>query len=76
MSEINANAVDSLRIGIDCLLKERSYSTRKHAILTLFHSIELFLKERLSQENPILTYRDIDAKISEASATVGSRATR
>ncbi|MEI9930409.1 MAG: hypothetical protein WDM89_07605 [Rhizomicrobium sp.] len=58
MSDIYDNAVDSLLIGIDFFLQERSYSSRKHAILTLFHAIELFLKERLYQENPILIYRD------------------
>lgn len=71
MSEIYANAVDSLRIGIEFFLKERSYSSRKHAILTLFHSIELFLKEHLYRTNPILIYRNIDAKITEDSLTVG-----
>jgi len=73
VSEIYLNAVDSLRIGIDFFLKERSYSSRKHTILTLFHSIELFLKERLHQENRLLIYRDIDAKITEDSSTVGIR---
>lgn len=71
MSEIYQNAVDSLRIGIEFFLKERSYSSRKHAILTLFHSIELFLKEYLHQTNPILIYKNIDMKINEDSLTVG-----
>jgi len=52
-------------------LKEKDYSSRKHAILTLFHSIELFLKEYLYRINPILIYKNIDAKISEESLTVG-----
>ena len=71
MSEIYANAVDSLRIGIEFFLKEPGYSSRKHAILTLFHAIELFLKEHLHRTNPILIYRNIDAKITEDSLTVG-----
>ena len=71
MSEIYANAVDSLRIGIEFFLKVPSYSSRKHAILTLFHAIELFLKEHLHRTNPILIYRNIDAKITEDSLTVG-----
>lgn len=71
MSEIYSNAVDSLRIGIEFFLKERSYSSRKHAILTLFHSIELFLKEHLYQTNPILIYKNIDVKITDDSFTVG-----
>lgn len=71
MSEIYANAVDSLRIGIEFFLKEPSYTSRKHAILTLFHAIELLLKEQLYRTNPILIYRNIDAKITEDSLTVG-----
>jgi hypothetical protein len=71
LSEIYENAVDSLRIGIEFFLRERSYSSRKHAILTLFHSIELFLKEHLFQTNPILIYKNIDAKITDDALTVG-----
>jgi hypothetical protein len=52
-------------------LKEKDYSSRKHAILTIFHSIELFLKEYLYRNNQILIYKNIDAKISEESITVG-----
>lgn len=73
MSNIYANAVDSLRIGIEHFLKEPGYSSRKHAILTIFHSIELFLKEQLYRMNPILIYRSIDTKITDDSQTVGIR---
>ncbi|MBE0574385.1 MAG: hypothetical protein IH613_00655 [Desulfuromonadales bacterium] len=71
MSDIYANAVDSLRIGIEHFLKVPGYSSRKHAILTLFHSIELFLKEQLHRTNPILIYRNLDTKITDDSITVG-----
>lgn len=71
MSDIYANAVDSLRIGIEHFLKEPGYSSRKHAILTLFHAIELFLKEQLYRTNPILIYRNLDTRISDDSLTVG-----
>lgn len=71
MSDIYSNAVDSLRIGIEHFLKEPDYSSRKHAILTLFHAIELFLKEQLHRTHPILIYRNIDAKITDDSFTVG-----
>lgn len=71
MSDIYANAVDSLRIGIEYFLKDSDYSSRKHAILTLFHAIELFLKEKLYRTNPILIYRNLDAKITDDSMTVG-----
>ena len=75
VSDIYANAVDSLRIGIEHFLKESGYSSRKHAILTLFHAIELFLKEQLHRTNPILIYRNIDAKITDDSMTVGIKKT-
>ncbi len=71
MSEIYENAVDSLRIGMEFFLKEKSYSSRKHAILTIFHSIELFMKEYLYQINPLLIYKNIDAQITEDSFTAG-----
>ena len=70
---IYSNAVDSLRIGMEFFLRESSYSTRKHAILTLFHAIELFLKEHLYRINPILIYRNIDARITDDSLTVGTK---
>jgi hypothetical protein len=76
MSDIYANAVDSLRIGIEHFLKEPGYSSRKHAILTLFHAIELFLKEQLHRTNPILIYRNLDTKITEDSLTVGIKEAR
>ena len=71
MSEIYANAIDSLRIGIEYFLKESTYSSRKHAILTLFHAIELFLKEQLHRTNHLLIYKNIDTPITENSQTVG-----
>lgn len=73
MSDIYANAVDSLRIAIEHFLKEPDYSSRKHAILTLFHAIELFLKEQLHRTNAILIYRNIDATITDDSLTVGAK---
>jgi hypothetical protein len=72
-TEIYDNAVDSLRIGMESFLKETGYSSRKHAILTVFHAIELLLKERLAQTNPILIYKNIDAKITDDAQTVGVR---
>jgi hypothetical protein len=71
MSDIYANAVDSLRIGIEHFLKEPGYSSRKHAILALLHAIELFLKEQLYRPNQILIYRNIDAILTDDSLTVG-----
>jgi hypothetical protein len=72
-SAIFENAVDSLRIGMEFFLKETSYSSRKHAILTVFHAIELLVKDRLAQTNPILIYKNIDIKITDDAQTVGVR---
>jgi len=71
MSAIYENALDSLRIGYAFFRQESGYSSRKHAILTIFHALELFLKERLFRINPILIYRNIDAPITDDSLTVG-----
>jgi hypothetical protein len=73
MSAIFDNALDSLRIGFEFFERERSYSSRKHAILTVFHAAELFFKEALFQTNPILIYKNIYAKITDDSLTVGLR---
>lgn len=73
VNAIYLNAVDSLRIGMEFFLKESDYSSRKHAILTVFHAIELLLKVRLAQTNPLLIYKNIDAKVTEDSFTVGVR---
>lgn len=71
MRDIYENAVDSLRVGMKFFLSDKNYSSRKHSILTLFHSIELFLKEYLFRVNPILIYKNIDKAITEDSFTVG-----
>lgn len=71
MSDVYANAVDSLRIGIEHFLKEPTYSSRKHAILMLFHAMELSLKEQLHRTNRLLIYRNIDAPVTDDSPTVG-----
>ena len=57
ISPIFENAVDSLRIGMEFFQRESSYSSHKHAILTVFHAIELLLKEQLHRINPVLIYR-------------------
>jgi hypothetical protein len=71
MSPIFENAVDSLRIGMQFLQKESGYSSRKHAVLTVFYAIELLLKEQLHRTNPVLIHKNIDTKICEDSHTVG-----
>jgi hypothetical protein len=57
MSPIYANAVDSLRVGIEHSLKTPDNSSRKHAILSLAHAAELLLKEQLHRLKPALVYR-------------------
>jgi hypothetical protein len=71
ISPIFENALDSLRIGMEFFQKEGSYSSRKHAILTVFHAIEMLLKEQLHRTNPILICKNIDKKIGDDSYTVG-----
>jgi hypothetical protein len=73
LSPIYQNALDSLRIGMEFFLKDDGYSSRKHAILTVFHAMELLLKEQLAQTNPILIYKNIDSKITDDAMTVGVR---
>ncbi len=70
MREIYENAIDSLSVGINHFVKNDDASSRKHTILTLFHAIELLLKEYLYRVNPILIYRNIDKKITDESLTV------
>ena len=55
MSPLFENAVDSLQTGMQFFRDKRP----KFAILLIFHSIELLLKELLSRNHPILIYRNI-----------------
>lgn len=71
MSDILENALDSLEMGVSHFLDKKLATRDKWAILEFFHTIELLLKERLSQENPLLIYRNIDKKIGPDSQTVG-----
>jgi len=58
---------------MEFFLREPNYSSRKHAILTLFHSVELFLKELLFRTHPLFIYKNIDTKVTDDSVTVGIR---
>lgn len=71
MNPIYANAIDSFRVGCEHALSAKNSSSRKQAILTIFHSIEMLLKERLFREHPLLIYRNPSAKINDDSFTVG-----
>lgn len=71
MSAIFDNALDSLQVGVSLCVSADQDRMRKHAILTVFQSIELMLKEYLYQANPILIYKNIDKKITDDSLSVG-----
>ena len=71
MNPLLFNAVDSLKVGMEFSLRRGTDTSNKHAILTIFHSIELLLKEYLYRVNPILIYRNIDKAINDDSITVG-----
>lgn len=66
------NAVDSLAQGVaSYLIRDESDTAIKQAILAVYHSIELFLKEALARVHPVLIYRNLDKRITEDSPTVG-----
>ena len=44
--------------------RERSYSSHKHAILTVFHG-------SMHRTNPVLIYKNIDKKVTDDLFTVG-----
>ena len=73
MNPIFQNAVDSLAVGIRFYLSKDEANSQKHAILAIFHAIELFLKEYLFRIHPNLVYRNIDQRICDDSPTVGAR---
>ncbi len=57
MSPLLENAVDSLKVDLEHFLEGTKESSGKHTILTIFHSIELLLKEALYRFNPFLSTR-------------------
>jgi hypothetical protein len=67
MSPLFDNAIDSLKTGMQFFKDGK----QKYALLLVFHSIELLLKEMLSRRDPILIYRNIDKIITDDSLTVG-----
>lgn len=71
MSEILENALDSLRMGLKHYLDSKLETSDKWAILELFHSIELLLKQRLYEEHPLLIYRNVDKPVTDDAQTVG-----
>jgi uncharacterized membrane protein len=71
MNPIFFNAIDSLKIGMKFFIDQENETSNKHAILSIFHSIELLLKEYLYRINPILIYTNIDKIITSNSQTIG-----
>ncbi len=57
MSPLLENAVDSLKVDLEHFLEGTKESSGKHAILTIFHSIELLLKEALYRFSPFISTR-------------------
>jgi hypothetical protein len=70
MGDLFDNAVDSLGVGIKFYLNNELETAHKHAILNVFHSIELFLKEKLYRIHPLFIYKNIDKAVTEDSLTV------
>jgi len=60
-------------MGVSHLLDARLQTSDKWAILELYHTIELLLKERLHRENPLFIYKQIDQPVGDDSITVGLR---
>jgi hypothetical protein len=75
MSELLDNAVDSLRMGLSHYLDSNLQTRHKWAILELFHSVELLLKERLHREHHLLVYRNVDKPVDDDAQTVGLQET-
>lgn len=74
-SPILENAIDSLEVGVRTYLYGEYETAQKHAILNVFHCIELLLKELLYTVHPLLIYKNIDRPINDDSPTVGFRDT-
>jgi transcription elongation factor Elf1 len=75
MNELFNNAIDSVEFGLRLFLIEESKfkTAHKHALLSVFHGIELLLKARLFEEHPLLIYKNLEAPLSDDSTTVGLR---
>lgn len=69
MSALFDNAIDSLKMGMRFFHEKNE----KHAILSVFHCVELLLKELLFRRHPILIYHNINKRIDDHSFTVGFR---
>jgi hypothetical protein len=71
-AQLMENATDSLQHGVNSfLIRDEAPTAIKHAILQIYHSIELFLKARLAQVHPVLIYKTLDKRIGADSKTVG-----
>ena len=70
MGDLFDNAIDSLEVDIRFYIYGEFETAHKHAILNIFHSIELSLKEKLHRIHPLFIYKNIDRPITEDSQTV------
>ena len=53
---LEENALDSLKHGIEHFIRDTSKTDLKYAILHIAHSVELFIKARLSKEHFLLIF--------------------
>jgi len=73
--EIKANALSSLKHGVEHFTYKETDDNLKFATLHIFHALELFLKARLAEEHPLLIYNkpedgEININISTNASTV------
>src|SRR5258706_6674684 len=69
--QLEENAKDSLRHGIEHLLSGNDASNLKQAILEVYHAAELFLKARLAKEHHTLIFEKPENANSPDAYTVG-----
>jgi len=55
---LEQNAMDSLVHGVEHFVNEEKLTDLKYTILHVFHAVELFLKARLAQNDPLSIFRD------------------
>lgn len=65
------NAIDSLVVGIGFYTGKNTKYPNKHAILAVYHAVELLLKARLYKENFLFVFRKPEKPIKDDSQTVG-----
>jgi hypothetical protein len=71
MSDLYENAMDSIDFGIRLFLQDDGFkSAQKHALLAVFHGVELLLKARLYKEHPLLIYKRPESRLDDDAFTI------